>query len=208
MLTLSQYSFVQQSENVNASTTRRTVRSHAMKAVRRQQRQESAKNFRLKWPEEQSSTKIFQLTWPDKQLPSSRQLQIRQKHIEKVSPHEPVISSTASLERPESANTSGENELFQSGSGTTVNPPPDQADPSDSQEKQSSSQNTIADADEEIPPTSTNIQTLLGAGRINPFQTFPVRADRNISQLIDHCTLPSPSILLTSTRLQLAQSVL
>ena len=197
MLTLSQYSFVQQSENVNASTTRRVVRSHAMKAVRRQQRQESAKNFRLKWPEEQSSTKTLQLTWRDDQLPSSGQLQIRQKHVQKVSPHEHVISSTPSLERSESANTSGEYEPFESGSRTTVNPPSNQAKPSSSQEKDSSSQSTMADADEEIPPTSTNVQTLLGAGRINPFQTFPVRADRSMSQLIDHCTLPSLYVLLT-----------
>ena len=61
---LPRFSFVQQSENVIASNTRRAVRSHAMKAVRRQQRQDNVKSFRLKWPEEQTASEDLQLTWP------------------------------------------------------------------------------------------------------------------------------------------------
>lgn len=29
--------------------------------------------------------------------------------------------------------------------------------------------------------------TILGAGRVDPFQTFPIEATRDIHQLVDHC---------------------
>ena len=189
-LTSSHFSFVQQSENINASTTRRAVRSHAMKAVRRQQRQESTKIFRLKWPEEQSSPKKFRLTWPDEQSHSFGQLQIRQKHVHDGESDEPDINSTPSLELSEHAHTSGQFDIFQSDPSTNTSPPSDRTDSILSQDIEASSQNTTADTDEEIPPVRFNVQTLLGAGRINPFQTFPTRVDRSMSQLIDHCTLP------------------
>lgn len=31
--------------------------------------------------------------------------------------------------------------------------------------------------------------TILGAGRVDPFQTFPIEATRDIHQLVDHCML-------------------
>ena len=202
-LTLSRYNFVQQSENVNASTTRRAVRSHAMKAARRQQRQESAKTFRLKWPKEKSSAKKVLLILPDEQPFSFGLAQAEKKHGQEGSPDEGVISSTPSLERSKSTSSPGVSDQFPLGSWTIMNLPSNEADSLPSQEREASSQSTTADVDDQIPPTSTNVQTLLGAGRIKIFHKFPIRADRSMSQLIDHCTLPPYSVLLTSTRLQL-----
>ena len=200
---LSQFSFVRQSENVNASKTRRAVRSHAMKAVRRQQRQERTKTFRLKWPEEQSPAQGIQLTWPEEQSPGPGEQEKRprlERRVQQETQMRNVSSNTPLLE------------LF-FGPARNV----DDYDPSrkDSQPGQKAS--SIADlserggslrpvwthttsryfteeADENTILAGTNAKSLLGAGRVNPFQTFPVRADRGMAQLADHCMFPCHSL--------------
>lgn len=194
-IVLPQYSFVEQAENFHASKTRRAVRSHAMKAVRRQQRQENIKTFRLRWPEEHSSGKEPQLTWPEGQSSSFGEGQ-KWSELEEGGKQEANVSGIPSLDSSESIiNFNGYDPFavdFQPGqiSGYTI-PQLERAEPAHSAETDASSQYTTAEADEVIPRVDTNVGTLLGAGRVNPFQTFPGRTDRSMSELIDHCMFSS-----------------
>ncbi len=194
-MVLAQYSFVEQAENINASKTRRAVRSHAMKAVRRQQRQETIKTFRSRWPEEHSSDKEPQLPWPEGKLSSFGEGQKR-PDLEEGGTQEANVSGIPSLNPSESIISFDGYDPFavnnQSGqiSGYTTSPFKG-TEPSHSAETHASSQYTTAEADEVIPRVDTNARTLLGAGRVNPFQTFPGRTDRSMFELIDHCMFSS-----------------
>ena len=202
---LPQYSFVEQSENINASKTRRAVRSHAMKAVRRQQRQENIRTFRLRWPEERSSGKEPQLTWPEGQSSSFGEEQ-RRPELQEAETQKANVSGILSLNSSEfSINFDGYHPFavdYQPGqmSGYKI-PPFEGVEPPPSAETHVYPQYTTAEADEEIPWVGASARTLLGAGRVNPFQTFPGRADRSMSELIDHCMFPFASARLPSSQL-------
>lgn len=193
--TRQQYSFVDQSENINASKTRRAVRSHAMRAVRRQQRQESLRNFRLKWPDEYASSQDNQQTSQDEQLSGIEDRQNSpQLHGRKLegSQGRDSISGTNLLASPEPARRLDEDDPLR----MDVDQISNFLDPrSEGPEylyplgRNDSSQYTTMVADEEATRSGTNARTFLGAGRVDPFQTFPVQANRSISELVDHCTL-------------------
>lgn len=193
------YSFVQQSENVIASKTRRAVRSHAMKAVRRQQRQDNTKAFRLKWPKEPSSGERFQLTRPEEELSGIEERQKRPQpegQVQEVTLSEDLIGSVSPLKLLEPARSLGEYDPlqidFQPGQlFDYMDPPSKGTDSLYSIERPSSSHDVAAEADEEVTPTGTKARNLLGAGRVDPFQTFPVHAHRSMSELIDHCMFSS-----------------
>ena len=51
------------------------------------------------------------------------------------------------------------------------------------EEQESSS----AEADEDVTTNNIHARTLLGAGKIDLFQTSPVRANQSRSELLDHC---------------------
>lgn len=199
IMTLPRYSFVQQSENVNASRTRRAVRSHAMKAVRRQQRQESVKTFRLKWPDEYSSSKESVLTWPGEQSSGIEERQKRPQlewRVPEGTDGEDVFNSNPSLESAEPDGSHDEydplhliTELGQKSS--SVEPPHERPESLHPLRRPFSLQHATAEPDRDITSTGTHARTFLGAGRVDPFQTFPVYADLRMSELIDHCMSPS-----------------
>lgn len=198
---LPQYSFVQQSDNINASKTRRAVRSHAMKAVRRQQRHEDTRAFRLKWPEQPPSGIQFQLTPPKAQSSSNGRRQTlpqSDSHSLEGTQGKDLVDSIPLLDFLDPAGNLDEYDPFQMGF--------QQASVSDymlpssgtasiySIERPASSYDANEGADEEVTPTNAKARNLLGAGRVDPFQTFPVRADRAMSKLVDHCMFSSHRI--------------
>ena len=209
---LPQYSFVQQSDNIGASKTRRAVRSHAMKAVRRQQRQEKVKTFQPVWPEEQSSNKEYQLAKPEIQLSELGERQSQSQHQRQSSTQEErAFGSLPSPESQEPTRNLEEYELpIYSPPGlpsTRVYPRSEWVEPLPFVGRSASSRTLSSKAEEEIFPNGMIIRELLGAGRVDPFQTFPVRADRSMSKLMDHCMLSTANhlplctlILLTNPR--------
>ena len=191
---LSRYSFIQQSENLVASKTRRAVRSHAMRAVRRQQRQESAESTRLKWPEQHSSGKRLRLAWPDEPSSDSGERQAAlqlgermQKGLQEGS----LISSTSVLEGSESLRTSDEYDTQRVDFQGSIGPALEGASSLYSLERQNGSPHTALGVNKKATPSFTYPQTRLGAGRVDPFQTFPLHVSRSLAELIDHCMLPS-----------------
>ena len=191
---LPRYSFVQQSENVNSSKARRAVRSHAMKAVRRQQRQESGKTFRLKWPEEHSSGKSLRSIRPHEQsstLEERRETLQLEGRIQTRSQEGNITSGTPLLQWSESVGNVDEYDPLQVDPQISVHPPSERATFFDALERQELSPYNTAKAGEEFMPSGIYARTLLGAGRIDPFQTLPIRPDRSLPELVDHCMFPS-----------------
>ena len=194
-----QYSFVQQSDNVNASKTRRAVRSHAMKAVRRQQRHENTRAFRLKWPEQSLSGEHLHLTGPEEQSSFIGRRQKRSqsdRHVREGPQGEGLVDSIPLLDFREPTRNLDEYDplqmAFQPAQVSPYTDPPSGATKSlYSVERPASCSNAYAEADEEITPTGTKARDLLGAGRVDPFQTFPVRPDHGMSKLFDHCMFSS-----------------
>lgn len=194
-----QYSFVQQSENVNASKTRRAVRSHAMKAVRRQQRHENTTAFRLRWPKQSSSGNHLQLTGPEEQSSVIERRQKRSqsdRHVQEGPKGEDLVGSIPLLNFMEPTRSLDEYDPlqmdFQPAQVSDYTDPPSGATESlYSVERPASSYDANAEADEEVTPTGTKARDLLGAGRVDPFQMFPVRPDHGMSKLIDHCMFSS-----------------
>ena len=178
---LPRYHFVQQSENVNASRTRRALRSHAMRAVRRQQRQEGAKTIRFMWPEQHSSGKNGQLTWPDERSSGFDERQ-KMSQLEECIRKQPkeggLISGTPVPEWSKPTIILDEYDLLQ------IYP---QSEGTASFYSLNRQEFSSAEADEEVTTTNIHARTLLGAGRIDPFQTSPGRADQSLSELLDHC---------------------
>lgn len=194
-----QYSFVQQSDNVNASKTRRAVRSHAMKAVRRQQRHENTKAFRLKWPDQPSSGEQPQLTLPKEQSSSNERRQTSpqpDRHLQEETRGEDlVVGSIPLLDFLGPARAFDEYDPLQMDSQqaqvSDYMDPPSGTDSVYSIERPASYYHANAEADEDVTPTNAQARDLLGAGRVDPFQTFPVRADHDMSKLTDHCMFSS-----------------
>ena len=203
---LQQYSFVQHSDNVNASSTRRAVRSHAMRAVRRQQRQGSARPVHLKWLRGYSPSEPFQRTRPDEQSAGSNE-QYRTPHFEEpilVQPQEgEAVGGTPSLDLSEPLSChDGKDSLpthFQSSTG----PPSEGARSLYSLERLDLQPFATMEIDEETTPTFEHPQTLLGAGRLDPFQTSSIHINRSLAELIDHCVLSSFHSYKAPTHLQL-----
>ena len=188
------YSFVQQSENVNSSKARRAVRSHAMKAVRRQQRQESAKTFRLKWPEEHSSGKTLRCIRPREQssvFEERRETPQIEGRIQTRSQEGDVISGPPMPQRSKSVRSVDEYDPLQVDSQYAVHPLSVTATSFDDLGRRKFSPYNTAEAGEDVTPTGVYARTLLGAGRIDPFQTLPIRPNRSLPELVDHCTFPS-----------------
>ena len=190
---LSQYSFVQQSDNVGASRTRRTVRSHAMKAVRRQQRQEDVKTFHLTWPEH-SSYQDSQLANPE--IPFSELAeQHSQSQHQRQNPtqEERVFGSRSSHDSQEPIKNLEEDELTIDSSpkvaSTRVHRRSERVESSPFIGRSAYSRTISSEAEQENSSNGRTIREFLGAGRVDPFQTFPVRADRSMSELMDHCML-------------------
>ena len=184
---LPQFSFVQQSDNVDASRTRRAVRSHAMKAVRRQQRQENVKTFQLTWPE-QPSHKDSQLANPEVQFPELAE-QYSQSQHQRQSPtqEERAFGSLPSHNYQEPIKNLEGDEM-------TTDSPSEVASTrvhrrSGRLEHLAYSRTISSEAEQEISSDGKIIREFLGAGRVDPFQTFPVPANRSMSKLMDHCML-------------------
>ena len=185
------YTFVQHSDNVNASSTRRAVRSHAMSAVRRLQRQESAKTIRLKWPEEFSAGRTTERSWPDgqsagfgEQHEDEEPIQVQRQEGEAIcgTPH-PAVSEPLS-------SADGHNSLridFQS----SKSPSSEGARSLQFLERQDLLSYATTEVDEKTTPTFDYPQTLLGAGRLDPFQTSSIHINRSLAELVDHCVLLS-----------------
>ena len=199
IVTLPRFSFVQQSENVNASKTRRAVRSHAMKAVRRQQRQERVKTFRLKWPDEYSSTKVSQPTQSGELSSGSEERQERPQlewRVPEGTEGNDLFNSNLSLESAQPDGSHDEYDPLHLNSelgrkSSSVESPYERPESLYSLRRPVSSRHAIAEPKQAIPPTGTIARTFLGEGRVDPFQTFPVYADLRMSELIDHCMSPS-----------------
>lgn len=187
------YIFVQHSDNVNASSTRQAVRSHAMSAVRRLQRQRSAKPIQLKWPEEYSARRTIgraQRTWPDGQSAGfdeqyenegSIQIQRQEGEIVPGTPHPEVLEPLSSAD--------GQNSLlfdFQNSQGA----PSEGPGPLYFSETQDSQSYASTRLYERTTPGFDSPQTLLGAGRLDPFQTSSIHINRSVAELVDHCVLP------------------
>ena len=190
---LPQYSFVQQSDNVGASRTRRTVRSHAMKAVRRQQRQENVKTFQLTWPE-QSFYKDSQLVNPEAQFPELAEQYSQSQHQRQNSTQEErVFGSHPSHNSQEPIKNLEEDELTTgyppAVASTLVHRRPERVERLFITGRSAYSRTVSSEAEQEFSSDGKIIREFLGAGRVDPFQTFPVRADRSMSELMDHCML-------------------
>ena len=209
---LPQYSFVQQSDNIGASRTRRAVRSHAMKVVRRQQRQENVKTFQLTWPEEQSSNKQSQLAKPVIRFSKLAERQSQSQHQSQSSTgEERAMGSLPSSESQEPTRNLEEYGLPTDSaprqSSFRVHPRSNWVEHLPFVGRSASSRTLSPEAEEEILPNAKVIRKLLGAGRVDPFHSFPGRADRSMSELMDHCMLSTANhlplcilILLTNPR--------
>ena len=192
---LPQYSFIQQSDNVNASKTRRAVRSHAMRSVRRQRRQESANDFRLKWPDEQASGKNFQPTGREQQSSDSGEQPQRPEiegRIQKRRHDTEFANGTALLEWSEPAGSNDDYDPLPLRSQSTTDPPSEPASSLQRLGRGSFSPYTTVETGEEVTPIGENARTLLGAGRLDPFQTLPITASGRNSELVDHCAYYPP----------------
>ena len=191
---LPQYSFIQQSDNVGASSTRRTVRSHAMKAVRRRQRQENVKTFQLAWLEKQPSSKESQ---PDN--PEARFSELAERHSQsqdqRRSPtqDERTFGRLPSYESQEPINNLEEYELTADSPSrvpsTRVHRRSEWVEHLPFVGRSAYSRTISSKAEEENSSKGKIIREFLGAGRVDPFQTFPVRANRSMSEVMDHCML-------------------
>ena len=203
---LRHFSFVQQSENVNASKTRRAVRSHAMRAVRRQQRHDSARPTRLRWPRESSSSKSRQITKPDKKLAdSAEQLKTPrlEEQIQPLSKEGDANSDDPSWDLSNLFSGLNEHVSLQTEFQESRVAPSEGLSSMYSSEGQDLQPYTATEVDKEIMPTFTHPRTLLGAGRLDPFQTSPIHINRRLAELIDHCVLLShhfsrPQIICSS----------
>ena len=193
-----QYTFIQHSDNVNASSTRQAVRSHAMSAVRRLQPQEHPKPMQLKWPEECSASKTIGRTWPDgqsagvdEQYENEEAIQIQRQESEIVrgTPH-PAVSGLLSGADWQNSRLMN----FQTSKG----PPSERARPLYFQETQDSQTYASARADEKTTPIFDSPQTILGAGRLDPFQTSSIHINRSLAEFVDHCVSPFLSFIRKS----------
>ena len=188
---LPQYSFVQQSDNVGASRTRRTVRSHAMKAVRRQQRQENVKTFQLMWPE-QSFYHNSQPAKPEIQF-SELAEQHSQSHHQRhsLTQEERAFGGLFSHNPREPIENLEEDELIRDSpprvASTRVHRRSERVERLPFLGRSAYSRTIPSEAGQEASSNGKTMQKVLGAGRVDPFQTFPVRADRSMSELMDHC---------------------
>ena len=188
---LGRFSFIEEFENVTASEARRAVRSHAMRAVRRQQRQGSTNVIRLKWPGEHSSSKKLQSSQPQEQIFEVRgrynSLQPEER-IERGSQEGDDIGATPSLEDSEPSRSLCKFDLHQLDPPEQITPPSGRTESPGSQSKKGSLQSNTLGAVIEAVRTGAGVSTLLGSGRIDPFQTYSIRTDRRVQELVDHCT--------------------
>ena len=203
---LQQYSFVQHSDNVNASSTRRAVRSHAMRAVRRQQRQESTKPFHLKWLRGYSPSETFQRTRPDEQSAGSNK-QYGTPQFEEpilIQPQEgEAVGGTPSLDLSEPLGSLDRNDSLPTHFQSSISPPSEGTRSLYSLERLDLQPYATIDEDEETTPTFDHPQTHLSAGRLDPFQTSSIHINRSLAELIDHCVLASFHSYKAPTHLQL-----
>ena len=191
---LRQYSFVQQSDNVGASSTRRTVRSHAMKAVRRRQRQENVKTFQVTWLEKQPSDKESQPANPEAHF-SELAERHSQSQDQRRSPtqEERTFGRLPSHESQEPINNLEEYGLTTDSPSripsTRVHRGSEWVEYLPSVGRSAYSRTISSKTEEENSSNGKIIRKFLGAGRVDPFQTLPVRADRSMSEVMDHCML-------------------
>lgn len=196
------YSFVPQSENVTASKTRRLVRSHAMRAVKRQQRQEMARPIRLKWLEEPSHSERPQLTWLDGQSFDSRKpRQTVQLHeiMQEESQEGGLISGTSIMEGSEPLESPDEHDTQGIDFQSCLRPLSEATRSFYYQERQDSFPYTSTDVAKEATLNLTRPRTPLGEGRVDPFQTSTIHINHNLAKLIDHCEFPSQNPHRTQT---------
>lgn len=201
------WTFVQEVENVHSSKTRRIVRSHAMTAVRKKQRSKEPDTLHSRWPEERLK-RLPPKRHRRPETPSSgndhKLLSMknpRSPEEEHAFEHKPQPLYSDNLpwvipgsEYPEEYNTFDQEELdpdiaeefyestdtketrFYDGfPGSSWNATTSFSDP----HHRGASQGTFQ--------SGTGVRTILGAGRINPFQMLPVLPSRRIHELIDHC---------------------
>ena len=188
------YIFVQHSENVNASSTRRAVRSHAMSAVRRLQRQDIAKPIQLKWAREYSTGRIPGSTSSDRQSASfDKQHGITQSEgpIWIQRQESGTLCGTPRPEVSKPLNNADEQMSFLTGSQIFLESPSEGTRSLYFSEGQDPQPYATMKVDEEITPTLDSAQTPLGAGRLDPFQTSSIHINRSLAELIDHCELLS-----------------
>ena len=185
---IQRYSFVQHSDNVIASSTRRAVRSHAMRAVRRLQRQESANSSHLKWRRDHSRGESVQRMRPDGQSAGFDEQHETPQFEEPVQAHRQegeTIGGTLYprfLESPNVAHVDSQSSIGPSSEG---------AGSLYFTQRQESQPDTSMEVDEETTATFDHPKTPLGAGRLDPFQTSSIHINRSFAELIDHCVLPS-----------------
>ena len=186
------YIFVQHSDNVNASSTRRTVRSHAMSAVRRLQRQKSAKSIPLKWPRESSAARTPECTSSDGQSAGFDERHETPQSEGRIQMQRQEIETVCGTPRPEFSeplgNADEQNSLLL-GSQTFIGPPSEVARSLYFSGRQDPQPYAIMEVDQETVSTFDSPQTPLGAGRLDPFQTSSIHINRSLAELIDHCVL-------------------
>ena len=177
-----------------------------MRAVRRQQRQGSAKSLHLKWSRGYSPGETFQHTRPDEQSVGSNK-QYGTPHFEEpilIPPQErEAFSGTPSLDLSEPLSSLDGNNSFLTHSQNSIGPPSDRARWFYSSERQGSPLYTTMEVEEENTPTFHHPHTPLGAGRLDPFQTSSIHINRSLAELIDHCMLLSFHSLEAPNHLQL-----
>ena len=190
---LQQFVFVKQSDNVNSSKTRRAVRSHAMRAVRRQQRQENAKVIRVKWPGEHTTREQLQAMIHDEQVPEDEERQSispPEGRTQSGSQEGDVFGGTPLPEWSESPTSVKNHSLSLTKVHGSRNLHFEELKSPSSMRRQDPSPYTNVEADEEVAGNSVSARSFLGSGRVDPFQTFPIHSDRSVQQLADHCTPP------------------
>ena len=182
------YIFVQHSDNVNASSTRRAVRSHAMSAVRRLQRQKSAKSIQLKWPRENSAARTPGCTSPDGQSAAFDE-QHETPQSEGLIRIQRQDSGTPNPDFSEPLSSADEHNSLLMASQTIIGPPSEAARSLYFSEGQDPQPYANMEVDEQTMSALDHPQTPLGAGRLDPFQTSSIHINRSLAELIDHCVL-------------------
>ena len=185
------YTFVQHSDNVNASSTRRAVRSHAMSAVRRLQRQESAKPIRWKWPEERSAGRTIERSSPDGQSAGFDEQDENEGPIQIQPQQGQAICGTPYAATSEPLSSANEHNSLLFDFQSSMGSPSEGAKSLHFSERQDLLPYATMEVDEKITPNFEYPQTLLGAGRLDPFQTSSIHINRSLAELVDHCVLPS-----------------
>jgi hypothetical protein len=197
----------------SSQTQRRIVRSHAMVDVRRRQMLQLGRNFRLRWTDpkvkvevdegvcESCSPVAYDYDFVDQSFEAKEGTWERDEDPRRKAPNR-LTTSRRSEQRVKGSKRQSPPSMHRT--GRNLLPGIDQItrlasdeDPKLATTRKQREQRPSSTARPTTPLdilATSSPRSILGAGRVNPFENFPVEADQDLYELIDHCTKLLPSI--------------